>query len=105
MKPRDTLIITGAAGGLGQALAQEFTKDQDIPLSAIFTVRDFESKGVYQLQQIIRDDSRCQVRPLQLHNLLSVRNFALEVNAQVSSGQLEPIAVLCLNAGYMSSHG
>jgi len=105
MDPKGTIIVTGAAGGLGKATVKQFT-EHEYQMNGIFTVRDHRNEGnVKPLQDLLQGDQRCQIRSLDLDNLDNVRTFATNINAQVSSGEIPPITALCLNAGYLSSYG
>jgi NAD(P)-dependent dehydrogenase (short-subunit alcohol dehydrogenase family) len=100
-----TIIVTGAAGGLGVAIAKQFTQNE-YKLNAIFTVRDHrDNRNVKSLQDVLQNDRRCQIRSLDLNNLENVRTFATNLAMQVSAGEIPPITALCFNAGYISSYG
>ncbi|MCJ1431734.1 hypothetical protein MMC27_001089 [Xylographa pallens] len=105
METLGTFIVTGAAGGLGRAIAQQFVQSYH-QYTGIFTVRNTQSPNVEPLLNILRPSGKqYSTRELELGSLSSVRKFAADINAQVASGALKPIRALVLNAGYQSHHG
>ncbi|MCJ1249378.1 hypothetical protein MMC30_006601 [Trapelia coarctata] len=103
-KPRGTFLVTGSAGGIGRAIASQFTHSS-YPFQGIFTVRDTSHAAAQPLHTILSNSPSSSIHALDLSSLPSIRAFAAEINARVSSGTLLPIRALVLNAGYMSSHG
>jgi NAD(P)-dependent dehydrogenase (short-subunit alcohol dehydrogenase family) len=100
-----TLIVTGAAGGIGRAIAKRWTESPH-PCTGLFTVRNADNVNVQPLRDILlQSDYHYSIASLELSSLTSVRSFAADINARVSSGTLPPIQALVLNAGYMSKLG
>ncbi|MCJ1387793.1 hypothetical protein MMC18_000636 [Xylographa bjoerkii] len=100
-----TFIVTGATGGLGRAIAQQFVQSYH-PYTGVFTVRSAHSPNVEPLLDVLRPGGKqYAIRELELGSLLSVRKLAADINGQVVSGALKPIRVLILNAGHQSQLG
>ncbi|KAL2852093.1 hypothetical protein BJY01DRAFT_244706 [Aspergillus pseudoustus] len=100
-----TVIVTGAAGGLGRAIAERVVQDS-AAYHCLFTVRNKHSPRVQQLHQF--DDAKARnirTPELDLSSLTSIREFASEVNSQVESGALPPVRALILNAAVFYEKG
>ncbi|KAL1641000.1 hypothetical protein SLS58_006442 [Diplodia intermedia] len=94
-----TVVLTGAAGGLGSALAENIVSRQE-PDACIFTVRNQSSANAQPLHAL-RDTAHgktIEIHELDLATLDSVRAFAADINKRVASQQLPRISVLILNA-------
>lgn len=92
-----TVIITGAAGGLGLALAEK-TINHPEPLTKIFTIRDCSAANAQPLVSLVETHEDAEIEELDLSDLDAVRKFALDINQRVASEQLPPIRALILNA-------
>ena len=102
-KSQGTLIITGAAGGIGRATAELYADEYSAQYTGIFTVRNTEDPSAQKLRQtLLEAHNPTTILPLELTNLSDVRSFAEQINARVSAGSIPPITALVLNAGYMS---
>lgn len=101
---KGTIIVTGANGGLGSAIATKLLSEaQYAEYHMIFTVRNVEKANV--LQEVIDShrgkglSSSYDVVPLDLTSLASGRKLADDINARVAAGSIPPIRALVLNAG------
>lgn len=102
-KSQGTLIVTGATGGIGRAIAQRYTEEHSGRYTGIFTVRESNPPSTQQLRRILlKAEKTTSICPLELTYLSSVRSFAARINC-VSTGSLPPITALILSAGYMSN--
>lgn len=100
-----TVIVTGAAGGLGFAIAEQML-GLSTPYTGIFTVRNTEADNAKPLLQKIsahRDSSRFSAPSLDLSKFDQVRDFAHSINQLVKSGKLRPIRALVLNAAFQAA--
>lgn len=98
-----TIIITGAAGGLGLALS-EMVLQRPEQYHAVFTVRDEHAPNAKPLHDLIEFNSskhRARIVSLDLSKSTSIRNFCTHINSRVSAGELPPIRALVLNAAYI----
>ncbi|KXJ94935.1 hypothetical protein Micbo1qcDRAFT_230323 [Microdochium bolleyi] len=110
---RGTILVTGAGGALGRAIAAQAAARPST--YGIFTLRDSSSPtSTIALSAALRaatpgpgpggegsDSSHAyELASLDLSNLASVRTFATDINRRVASGELPPIRALVLNAGY-----
>ncbi|KAF2832604.1 NAD(P)-binding protein [Ophiobolus disseminans] len=105
MTPDATILVTGAGGGLGSAIAAHVSCH--LPRSiyhAIYTVRD-TSRPHEALRAALLSphgsQSQHEVLSLDLARLSSVRALAASVNRRVASGEIPPIRALVLNAGLL----
>lgn len=98
-----TIIVTGAAGGLGLALS-EMVLQRPEQYHAVFTVRDEVAPNAKPLHDLIQSNSgkhRARIVSLDLSKSTSIRNFCTTINSRVSAGELPPIRALVLNAAYI----
>jgi NAD(P)-dependent dehydrogenase (short-subunit alcohol dehydrogenase family) len=100
----DTVVLTGANGGLGCAIVKRFVDhtDPEIAYHGIYTVRSpvhAESLRAVASRAEITGHTY-DIPSLDLSNLASVRKFAEHINGQVATGVIPPIRSLILNAGY-----
>ncbi|CAG8956084.1 hypothetical protein HYFRA_00011868 [Hymenoscyphus fraxineus] len=95
---KGTIVLTGANGGLGSAIAQQiaFTPEY-ASYHGIYTVRNSTTTSVFDSSTAHSHD----VVSLDLSDLDSVRRTAEAINIRVSTGQIPPIRALILNAGFM----
>lgn len=102
-----TIIVTGAAGGLGLAIAETvLTRPESF--DCLFTVRNNDAPRAKQLHQLIAssvNNHKASTPEIDLGRLDSIRSFACDVNAKVSSGKLPPIKALILNAAFFMEKG
>ncbi|KAL3417705.1 putative short-chain dehydrogenase [Phlyctema vagabunda] len=107
MSNTGTVIVTGAAGGLGGAIAEKVLQRPEIS-HYFFTVRSTRSANSKPLLNLIAPQSsnkKTTTLELDLSKLSSVRAFARDINAQVASGRTPPIKALILNAAVFSMGG
>ncbi|TLD16941.1 uncharacterized protein PgNI_00597 [Pyricularia grisea] len=102
---KGTIIVTGANGGLGSAIAEKLLSEAPYAeYHMIFTVRSVKTATV--LQDVIdRHRGKGQifshdVVALDLTSLASGRKVADDINARVAAGTIPPIRALVLNAGW-----
>ncbi|KAI2626817.1 putative short-chain dehydrogenase [Xylaria nigripes] len=111
-KPKGTIVLTGANGGLGTELANNIITSPNLAdCYGIYTVRDVSSAAT--LQSILgRNRTQVKDQPpahemvaMDLNKPASVREAAAKINAKVQSGAIPPIRALILNAGSREAHG
>ncbi|ROV92427.1 hypothetical protein VPNG_09606 [Cytospora leucostoma] len=98
---KGTILVTGANGGLGSAIAQQIASQPELAAYyGIYTVRDATIASA--LTTVLQGASQhsYDVLSLDLTDLDSVRQTALAVNERVSAGEIPPIRALILNAGF-----
>ncbi|KAI1464376.1 putative short-chain dehydrogenase [Daldinia caldariorum] len=95
---KGTILVTGANGGLGSAIAQQVASRPEFSAyRGLYTVRDAtRSDALASFGATYPDD----ILTLDLTKLDNVRQVADEVNTRVSAGDLPPIRALILNAGF-----
>lgn len=100
-----TIIVTGASGALGQALAKkilQFLEDESCML--LFTVRNKNNAHTTQLRQMLDSHSSSRhttaMPEVDLARPSSIRAFAADINSKVSSGAIPPIRALVQNAAF-----
>ena len=92
-----TLLLTGATAGIGRALAAALA-----PLGPTLVCGCRSEEKAEALAEQLRPAGAPLFTPrLDLADLRSVRTFAAEINARVSSGEWPPLRALVLNAGVM----
>jgi NAD(P)-dependent dehydrogenase (short-subunit alcohol dehydrogenase family) len=101
-KLKGTILITGANGGLGTAFVQTLISSPlALEYRGLFTVRN--TSGAGNLQQILTKAPKSfesELLDLDLSSLESIRNLAHDINCRVTTGALEPIRALVLNAAW-----
>lgn len=103
---KGSIIITGANGGLGTAFVTNLlSSPQASDYRGIYTVRNPET--AHDLQKVLSTAPKthqAEVLALNLSSLASVRAVAADLNGRVSSGALEPIRAVVLNAAFQESN-
>lgn len=102
---KGTIIVTGANGGLGSAIAAQIASQPEFAAyHTSYTVRDATSTPnlTHALESSLSHKHLYDILSLDLANLHSVRQTAEAINSGVSAGRIPPIRALILNAGYMS---
>ncbi|KAI8635326.1 putative short-chain dehydrogenase [Xylariaceae sp. FL1651] len=100
-RARGTILITGANGGLGSAIAKQVASQaQYVAYHSLYAVRDATSALI--LSSILSENPEHphDVISLDLTNLDKVREAAGSINARVAAEDLPQIQVLILNAGF-----
>jgi NAD(P)-dependent dehydrogenase (short-subunit alcohol dehydrogenase family) len=97
-----TIVVTGANGGLGSALAKTIASSPELATChGIYAVRDAQSAP--NLSAALADGKASHpydLLSLDLSKLETVRAAAETINARVEAGEMPPIRVLILNAGF-----
>lgn len=84
------VVITGAAGGMGQAFARHFAAE-----GATLVLTDVEDKGLEQTAAVLREQgARCSTHRIDLAVESEIQQFATRI-----AGQHERLDVLINNAG------
>ncbi|OBT73132.1 hypothetical protein VF21_08923 [Pseudogymnoascus sp. 05NY08] len=102
-----TIIVTGAAGGLGYAIA-ETVLNRNESYNCLFTVRDKDAARAKPLHDLIvsnGNNNEASTPEIDLSRLDSIRAFATDLIAKVSSGKLPPIKAFILNAAFFMERG
>ncbi|KAI2779001.1 putative short-chain dehydrogenase [Daldinia loculata] len=98
---KGTILVTGANGGLGSAIAQQIaSKPEFSAYHGLYTVRDLTRADALTSAVAVGPAHQHDVVALDLTKLDNVRQVAEDINARVSAGQLPPIRALILNAGF-----
>ncbi|KAK7424875.1 hypothetical protein QQX98_000150 [Neonectria punicea] len=99
---QDTILLTGANGGLGSAIVADFLKKPELAAyTGVYTVR--KAAAATQLKAVLDagpSSHKHEIIDLDLSSLASVRKTATEINRRVAAGELPPIKALILNAAY-----
>jgi NAD(P)-dependent dehydrogenase (short-subunit alcohol dehydrogenase family) len=100
---KGSILVTGTNGGLGSAIVADILNKPELASSytGLYTVR--KAATATRLQKILSaapKSHKHNVINMDLSSLASVRTTAAEINRQVAAGDLPPIKVLILNAGY-----
>jgi NAD(P)-dependent dehydrogenase (short-subunit alcohol dehydrogenase family) len=105
MARQGTVLITGANGGLGASFVSQFFKSSP-PYLGLFTVRSLSGESSQTLTSLVSGSKHpVSIVPVDLSSLTAVREFAREINAKVSSGEIPRIRALILNAAVQHVHG
>ena len=106
--PGDTIILTGAGAGLGNAIAHQLVKLHNKP-NCILTVRPTQNESSEQYTSlksaVASSDTKSSIQQIELSTLAGVRSFAENINSRVASEELTPIKCLILNAAVQNSAG
>ncbi|KAI0428148.1 hypothetical protein F5Y09DRAFT_332813 [Xylaria sp. FL1042] len=99
--PKGIIVLTGSAGGLGCAIVSKIISTPELlEYHGIYTVRNTLTPAT-NLQYILSrapEMHRYDIEPLDLSRLANVREFASNLNARVTAGEIPPIRTLILNA-------
>ena len=99
--PKGTVVVTGANGGLGSAIATRIAKSTELAAHhGIYTVRNASSAPALQAGLKHNATHPHDIVSLDLSSLTQVRETAAAINARVAAGEVPPIRALILNAGY-----
>ncbi|KAK6085258.1 putative short-chain dehydrogenase [Seiridium cupressi] len=109
-KPKGTVVLTGANGGLGNAVVSRILSQPELrSYHGVSAVRDASFAAA--LHSILENDQghdgehrlhhTNDVISLDLARLDSVRQTAAAINERVKSGDIPPIRALILNAAYL----
>ncbi|KAJ7360881.1 putative short-chain dehydrogenase [Mycena albidolilacea] len=100
MEPKGTVIVTGANGGLGNAIVAKLASTAGLAgYYGVYTVRSPAAPAVRAtLASAPLHDY--DILPLDLTRLTDVRTFAAALNARVAAGELPRIRALILNAAF-----
>lgn len=97
-----TIILTGANGGLGSAIAARIASTPELrSYHTIYAVRNASSATA--LSSALKNASALhsyEIVSMDLSLLSSVRDTAHKINARVAASEVPPIRALILNAGY-----
>ncbi|KAK8085262.1 short-chain dehydrogenase [Apiospora hydei] len=105
--PPGTIFVTGANGGLGSAIVDRIVRDPTLAANyhGLYTVRNPQRAAA--VQKVLQKHHAgtagghgCDLLPLDLGSLASVRATAADVNRRVAAGTLPRIRALVLNAGW-----
>ncbi|KAI1330782.1 hypothetical protein F5Y16DRAFT_343274 [Xylariaceae sp. FL0255] len=101
---KDSVLVTGANGGLGTAILERIMKTPSLAKSyqGIYTVRKVETATAAKaaLKKADAAGHKYELLSLDLSSLASTRKAAADINARVTSGALPPIRALILNAAW-----
>lgn len=104
---RGTILLTGANGSLGNAIASKILSSPDLATSyhGLYTVRRVDRAAALD-SLLLRNASTQQQQhahetvALDLSRLESVREVARNINERVAAGLLPPLRAIILNAAY-----
>ncbi|TVY16617.1 Short-chain dehydrogenase TIC 32-like protein [Lachnellula arida] len=98
---KGTVIITGANGGLGSAIAKQLVSQPEfVNYHGIYLVRDANSATELNSALATNSSHPHDILSMDLTDLDSVRKTAKDVNLRVSAGDIPQIKTLILNAGF-----
>lgn len=105
MNQQGTVIVTGANGGLGNAIVSHILDRQDLNTNyyGIYTVRDTVrgARTVLRTLEWAKSVKHShELLAMDLGSLDSVRRAARDINSRVANGTIPPIRALILNAGW-----
>ncbi|TGJ81877.1 hypothetical protein E0Z10_g6894 [Xylaria hypoxylon] len=98
---KGTILVTGANGGLGSAIAEQIASKPELSAYyGLYTVRD--PAHTPALTSALRHGPTHghDILALDLTNLDDVRSVADGIKVRVSTGEIPPIRALILNAGF-----
>ncbi|OOG00732.1 hypothetical protein ASPCADRAFT_125746 [Aspergillus carbonarius ITEM 5010] len=91
-----SILVTGANGGLGKALTSHISTHYP-DYHGIYTVRDASSSSS-------SSSTSHETIPLDLTNLTTIRTTATTITTRITTGQIPPLRILILNAGFLEFH-
>lgn len=104
--PKGTIVLTGAAGGLGTAIIHKIISDSELSTHhGLYTVRDASASSLLRSALQAAKSHSADILSLDLADLSSVRETAAIINAKVANGQIPRIRVLILNAAHRDNQG
>lgn len=100
--PKGTVLVTGANGGLGIAIAQSIAamSSNFAVHHALYTVRSTVAADIVHAALAATESHSYDILQLDLSKPSSVREAAAAINRRVSVGEIPRIRALVLNAGY-----
>ncbi|KAI1736454.1 NAD(P)-binding protein [Xylaria scruposa] len=103
---QSTILVTGAAGGLGSCIASEITSSAGLAAThhGLYAVRDpLKATALIHALKQKRGASfhHHEIIPLNLEKLDQVRDLAADINKRVAEGEIPRIGAIVLNAGYL----
>ncbi|ETS85946.1 hypothetical protein PFICI_03971 [Pestalotiopsis fici W106-1] len=97
-----TIVLTGANGGLGSAIAARIVATTGLEsYHAIYVVRNASSARA--LRSALKETNSSHTHdivPMDLSDLDQVRETVVRINARITAAEIPPIRALILNAGY-----
>ncbi|TVY47458.1 Short-chain dehydrogenase-like protein [Lachnellula occidentalis] len=103
---KGTVIITGANGGLGSAIAKQLVfRPEFVNYHGIYLVRDANSAAGLNSALATTSSHPHDVFSMDLTDLDSVRKTAEGINLRISAGSIPQIKTLILNAGTWTKDG
>ncbi|KAK2610239.1 hypothetical protein N8I77_003689 [Diaporthe amygdali] len=101
MAVKGTILVTGANGGLGSAIAEHIASKAELSTyHGLYTVRDTAHAPALTSALEHGTAHSHDLLALDLTKLDNVRSVAEDVNRRVSAGGIPPIRALILNAGF-----
>lgn len=106
MSPKGSILVTGANGGLGSAIAGHLVSSPEFAAHhGIYTVRNAQNAPA--LDAALRQSRSGPAAPahssekvsLDLSRLSNVREVAADIRSRIAAGQIPPIRAIILNAG------
>jgi len=103
---KGTIIVTGANGGLGGAFVERLLQPEPSNQQGIFTIRALTAESSGTLEKLLSSSNfRHSIVALDLTSLSAVREFASDINSQVSTGKVPKIRAIVLNAAWQTFDG
>ena len=99
--PKHTLLVTGAAGGIGTGFVYEFLKTpQASTHHALYIIHPSQPGTLAHLLSTRAPPSHTyEILPLDLSSLSAIYSFTSSINKRVEAGDLPPLRALFLIAG------
>ncbi|GAP87903.1 putative short-chain protein [Rosellinia necatrix] len=99
--PKGTILVTGANGALGSAIARQIASKPELSAyHGVYTVRDTTKAQALTSALEHGPAHKHDIVALELTDLDDVRRLAAGINARVSAGEIPPIRALMLTAGF-----
>ncbi|KAI1402857.1 hypothetical protein F4819DRAFT_453046 [Hypoxylon fuscum] len=102
-RPKSTIILTGANGGLGSAIVSQIASLELTRHHGLYTVRNtMAAPNLSSALEAARSTHphSSDALALDLTNLTNIREVAATINRRVQTGEIPPIRALTLNAGW-----